>query len=186
VSGALRYGAILADPPWSFDTYSAKGKGKSADRHYPCMSFAEIGALPVGDLAAEDCALFLWVTMPTLPRALDVIRAWGFTYKSRAFAWAKQTCTGRHWAFGCGYGTRKGVEDCLLAVRGRPRRLETGKGVRELVVAPTRGHSRKPDEVRDRIRSLFPGPYVELFARSRAEGWDVELSNKPDKFGGAE
>jgi N6-adenosine-specific RNA methylase IME4 len=182
VSG-VRYGVIYADPPWSFRTYSDKGKGKSADRHYPVLSLAEIKALPVGDMAAEDCALLLWATFPLLPRALEVIAAWGFAYKASGFLWAKQTTTGRTWHFGCGYGTRKNTEPCLLATRGRPRRLPTGGSVRELVVAPRREHSRKPAEVRDRIGLLFPGPYLELFARERAAGWDARLSPEADLFG---
>ena len=83
------YGVILADPPWTFATYSHKGKGRSAEAHYDCMSFAEIKAVPVADWAGPDCALFLWVTDPSLPQALEVIAAWGFVYKTVAFTWAR-------------------------------------------------------------------------------------------------
>jgi hypothetical protein len=77
------YRLIYADPPWTFATYSRKGKGRSAEAYYDCMSLAEIKALPVADWAADDCVLLLWTTDPLLPTALDVIRSWGFTYKRR-------------------------------------------------------------------------------------------------------
>jgi N6-adenosine-specific RNA methylase IME4 len=176
----MRYRVVYADPPWTFATYSAKGKGKSPERHYQCLTLPEIKALPVAELAADDCALFLWVTMPTLPQGLEVIRSWGFTYKSRAFCWAKLTRTGKQWHFGCGYSTRKNPEDCLLATRGRPRVLD--RGVPELIVAPVREHSRKPDEARQRIERLFAGPRVELFARQRWPGWEVRMSDQPEHF----
>jgi N6-adenosine-specific RNA methylase IME4 len=178
----VKYGCILADPPWAFRTYSAKGEGKSASRHYSVMTLGALKALPVASLAAPDCALLVWATFPLLPEALEVISAWGFTFKGNGFLWAKQSTTGRTWHFGCGYGTRKNTEPCLLATRGSPRRLPTGASVRELVVAPRREHSRKPDEVRDQIRLLFPGPYLELFARERADGWHAwgnEVSPAP-------
>lgn len=165
------YGVVLADCPWTWKAWSSKGEGRSASRHYLTMTLDAIKALPVASLAAPDCALLLWATFPLLPEALDVIRAWGFAFKGDGFLWAKQSSTGRTWHFGCGYGTRKNTEPCLLATRGSPKRLPTGAGVRELVVAPRRDHSRKPDEVRDRIRVLFPGPYLELFARERSPGW---------------
>src|SRR5215813_5286683 len=83
------YGVIYADPPWTFATYSRKGKGRSAEAHYDCMSLAEIKALPVADWAADNCVLLLWTTDPLLPTALEVIRSWGFIYKTVGFYWAK-------------------------------------------------------------------------------------------------
>ena len=183
-NGAIRYGAILADPPWRFATWSERGKGRCPDgwrdgqgnrwraggvRHYETMSMAEIMAMPVEAAAADDCALFLWVTKPTLPAALDVGRSWGFEYKTRAFCWIKTTKHGkRH--MGMGHWTRANPEDCLLFTRGAPKRL--ARDVRELVEAPVREHSRKPDEIYDRIERLVAGPYLELFARTRRDGWD--------------
>lgn len=178
---ATRYGAILADPPWSFDTYSAKGKDRSPERHYPVLSSAIIAAMPVAEMyAAPDCCLFLWATYPRLPDALDVMRGWGFTYKTVAFTWAKLTRLGRMWHWGTGYWTRANAEICLLGTRGHPKRLSAS--VPQLLVAPVREHSRKPDEARARVRELVAGPYLELFARERAAGWDVELSPEADKF----
>lgn len=164
------YRAILADPPWRFATYSAMGKGRSAERHYDCMSLPQMAQLPVRDWAAPDCALFLWTTNPMLPFALNLITAWNFTYKTIAFVWAKTNLDGSKWPIGTGYWTRANPEICLLGTRGNPKRLS--RSVRELIIAPRREHSRKPDETYDRIESLCTGPYLELFARFPRSGWD--------------
>jgi N6-adenosine-specific RNA methylase IME4 len=113
--------------------------------------------------------LFLWATDPLLPRALDVIEAWGFVYKTVAFTWVKTNRTGRGFFTGLGYWTRANPEICLLATRGNPRRV--GRDVPRLLIAPRREHSRKPDEVYGRIERLVPGPYLELFARARRPNW---------------
>jgi len=170
VSGA-RFGAILADPPWTFETYSAKGQGRSAETHYACMDDKAIADLPVKDLAADDCVLFLWCTWPKLEDALWIVGQWGFDYKTVAFTWVKQKPKGGGLWTGMGFWTRSNPEPCLLATRGAPKRL-SGK-VKELIVAPVREHSRKPAEARARIAQLVPGPYLELFARSQAEGWEA-------------
>lgn len=176
----MSYAAIYADPPWPFAVRSALGEGRSATQHYSVMTMPEIMRLPVADMAADSCALFLWVTNPTLPAALDVMRAWGFTYKAVAFCWAKRTPTDQAWHMGLGYWTRANVELVLLGTRGRP--IRNARDVRQLVVAPRREHSRKPDEVRAGIERLVPGPYVELFARTRVPGWDVAFSDQADRF----
>lgn len=165
------YGVIYADPPWSFATYSQKGKGRSAEAYYDCMSLAEIKGFPVGRYAASDCVLFLWATNPMLPQALNVVEAWGFTYKTVAFTWAKRTPTNQNWHLGLGYWTRQNTENCLLATRGHPSRKS--RSVRQLVVSPRREHSRKPDEVYSAIEDLCGGPYLELFARYARSGWDA-------------
>jgi N6-adenosine-specific RNA methylase IME4 len=151
-------------------TYSRKGKGRSAEAHYDCLSLPDIKALPVVEWAAPDCALFLWATDPSLPQALEVIARWGFAYKTVAFTWVKTTKDGAGFPIGCGYWRRANPEQCLLATRGRPQRLL--RSVRQLIVAPRRLHSQKPDETRERIEALVPGPYLELFARERRPGWD--------------
>jgi N6-adenosine-specific RNA methylase IME4 len=165
-----KYGVIYADPPWSFRTWSAKGTGRSAVSHYDCMDFAAIASLPIANLAADDCALLLWATDPMLPRALDLIDAWGFTYKTVGFTWAKTNEKSATYFTGMGYWTRSNPEQCLLATRGKP--VRQAKNVPQLVVAPRREHSRKPDEVAERIERLLPGPYIELFARRTRQGWD--------------
>lgn len=180
------YGAILADPPWRFKAWNAEtavkrrsgsGTNVSAAVHYQTMTMDEIAALPVADLAAPDCALFLWVCWPSLQDALRAIEAWGFTYKTCAFNWTKasirQADLFREDAdgqMGLGYWTRANSEPCLFATRGRPKRLNAD--VRQAIIEPRREHSRKPDCVHQRIGRLVAGPYLELFARQRRLGWD--------------
>jgi len=168
---AGHYKLIYADPPWSFATYSRKGKGRSADAHYDVMTLADIKALPVSSWAAEDTVLLMWATDPLLDRALEVIRAWGFTYKTVGFYWVKQNAKGPGFFTGMGFWTRANPEPCLLATRGKPKRLSAS--VRKLVVSPRREHSRKPDEMYGHIEALVPGPYLEMFARSAQPGWDA-------------
>jgi N6-adenosine-specific RNA methylase IME4 len=171
------YGVIYADPPWNFKNFSEKGTGRNAVAHYNCMDFAQLAAMQPQRWAAKDCVLFLWATDPMLPKALELIDAWGFSYKTVGFYWAK---TNKHadldalceadFCTGLGYWSRANVEQCLLATRGSPPRM--AKDVKRLVIAPRREHSRKPDEVYSRIQRLARGPYIELFARQSRRGWD--------------
>lgn len=99
----MKYNIIYADPPWQFKTYSKRGSlKKSADCHYSCMDLEDIKALPVADIAAEDCILFLWVTFPLLREGLEVMRAWGFTYKTCGFNWVKKNRKADSWFMGLG------------------------------------------------------------------------------------
>jgi N6-adenosine-specific RNA methylase IME4 len=132
------------------------------------MSIEAITALPVGELCADDCLLILWATQTHLPQALAVLAAWGFTYKS-AGTWAKQSRTGRAWAFGTGYLLRSAAEFFLVGTRGRVQ--QTAHDARNLIVAPVREHSRKPDAIYELIERTWPGPYVELFATHPRVGW---------------
>ena len=175
----FRYGAILADPPWSYENWSEAGSHKNASSHYNCMSFQDLASLNVGHLAAPDCALFMWVTDPLLIEGVQLMRAWGFTYKTVAFTWAKRTPRDTGWHVGLGYWTRANPEMCLLGTIGKPKRLN--RDVRQLIVAPVREHSRKPADTHVRIERLVAGPYCELFARERREGWD-SWGNQTDKF----
>jgi N6-adenosine-specific RNA methylase IME4/ParB-like chromosome segregation protein Spo0J len=169
-AGERKYSVIYADPPWSFAVWSGAGKDRAAENHYPTMSQTEIEALPVGSLAADDCALFLWCVMPQLPEALRVIESWGFSYKTCAFVWVKRTREEKL-ATGMGYWTRANAELCLLATRGSPQRLNAD--VHQVVESPRLEHSEKPEEVAARIQRLVPGPYIELFARKNRHGWDA-------------
>ncbi len=173
------YGVIYADPPWTFSTYSHKGKGRSPEAYYDCMSLGDIKALPVAEWAARDCVLLLWATDPLLPTAFEVIEAWGFKYKTVGFYWAKLNKYAPRSVYhessfftGLGFWSRANPELCLLATRGHPKRRRSD--VRKLIVAPRREHSRKPDEAYARIEALCAGPYLELFARGAAAraGWD--------------
>lgn len=165
-----KYGVIYADPPWSFKTYSAKGTGRSAVSHYKTMSFEWLREMPVSNWCLPDSALLLWVPGTHTVQGLDLMHAWGFTFKGSGFVWVKCTKDGTGFPIGCGYGTRKNAEFCWLGTRGTPKRLSAA--VRELVVEPRRQHSQKPDRIRDDIRRLYRGPYLELFARSSGHLWD--------------
>jgi N6-adenosine-specific RNA methylase IME4 len=164
-----RFAVIYADPPWLFEVYSGKGKQRSAERHYDVMSLDAIKAMPVPALAADDCALFLWCVMPEISGALEVIKAWGFEFKTAAFNWVKQNRSGEGLFWGMGYWTRANAELCLLATRGAPQRL--AMDVHQVIMSPVAEHSAKPDEARGRIQRLLAGPYLELFARAPAPGW---------------
>lgn len=180
------YGAILADPPWRFQAWSGKGTARAADNHYDTASTDEICDLPVESLASENAVLFLWSCWPMLPDALCLIEAWGFTYKTCAFNWTKAHA-GQVEMFqddikaymGLGYWTRANTEPCLLATRGKPKRLNAD--VRQAIIAPKREHSRKPEGIHASIQRLVAGPYLELFARQKRPGWDV-WGNQTNKF----
>lgn len=188
------FAAILVDPPWRFKTYTdpaAYRLRRGAEHHYQTMSAVDLMGLPVRELAdPEGCHLFMWATGPHMPQALDVIKAWCFRYSGFAFTWVKlkaiqpPRAAGLDAMFhvGLGYTTRKNAEFCLLARRGNPKRLS--RSVRELIVAPIREHSRKPDEVYERIEAYCADPYLELFARSQRRGWTC-VGDEANKFTGS-
>ena len=173
-----QYRVILADPPWDFSAWNPKTASRHVSRQYAPMTVGQIVALPAAALAMDDAALFLWATWPNIEAAFDVIRAWGFTYRTLAWEWIKTTKSGKP-ALGMGYYTRSNPEPCLLAVRGRMR--VRAHDVSSVLLAPRREHSRKPDEQYERIMRLFDGPYVELFARQQWPGFDV-WGNQAGKF----
>lgn len=164
-----KYQAIYADPPWDYQQCRLSG---SAKKHYPTMRIEELCALPVAEIADRDCALFLWATFPQLPEALRLIQAWGFVYKTVAFVWVKQNRKALTWFYGLGFWTRSNAEICLLATKGHPKRQSAG--IHQLVISPVERHSKKPDEVREKIVALMGDvPRIELFARQQTPGWDV-------------
>ena len=165
-----KYQCILADPPWSYRVWN--DKGRCAANHYPTMTLTDICVLPVADIADEDCALFLWVTYPNLQEAFEVIKVWGFTYKTVAFTWVKRCKKSPSWFVGLGHWTRANAEICLLATKGKPKRMS--RSVRQIIDTPIERHSKKPDEARERIVELMGDvPRIELFARERTDGWDA-------------
>ena len=178
--GRLQYDLIMADPPWNFRTYSARGNAKSASSKYECMSIDEIKAMRVCDLASHDCVLWLWATNPMLPQALDVLSAWGFAFKS-AGHWVKRTRHGKL-AFGTGYVLRSAGEPFLIGTIGRPK---FARNVRSVIDARAREHSRKPDEAYAAADRLVPNAVrrLDLFGRETRRGWDV-FGNEPTKFYG--
>jgi N6-adenosine-specific RNA methylase IME4 len=181
------FGAILADPPWGFRCWSGPEK-KVASRGtvapYRTMEMDEIGSLPVSELAAPNCTLFMWFVWPTLPQALGLVSAWGFEYKTCGFCWMKADqyrlfALQEDVRMGLGYWTRSNTEACLLATRGNPKRVDNS--IRQGILEPIREHSRKPDCVHERIERLVAGPYLELFARQSRPGW-MTWGNETTKF----
>lgn len=192
------FGAILADPPWAFEAWYSGGWRNKPDgtryysskspraARYETMHVDDIAAMPVADLSAEDCVLFLWGCWPMLRESLQVMEGWGFKHKSCAFVWMKadvrQFDLFRDDAdpdMLMGYWTRSNSEFCLLGTRGKPKRLNAD--VRQGMIAPRREHSRKPDGIHERIERLVAGPYLELFARQQRPGWTA-WGNETDKF----
>ncbi len=174
----LSYGAILADPPWHFTLRSEKGEAKSPQAHYQTMDDDALRSLPVGHLAAPDCIPIMWAIWPKMDFAIDLVKHWGFTYKTGG-AWHKRTRHGKT-AFGTGYIFRGACEPYVLATLGNPK---TGsKSVRNLIDAPIREHSRKPADMRRMVEKLTPNQWrCELFAREPWAGNDV-WGNESQKF----
>lgn len=169
-----KYNIIYADPPWSYKDKRDKHPRMcgGATSHYNTMSLEQIKALPIKDLAADNCMLFLWVTFPNLQEGLDVIKAWGFTYKTLGFSWIKTNKNNGKPFFGIGYYTKSNCEVCLIGVKGKP--IKVSNSVSSVVISPRQEHSKKPDEIRDKIIELCGDvPRIELFARQKTEGWDV-------------
>lgn len=168
-----RYQIIYADPPWTFKTYSDKGKrAKFGAGSYPTMSDEDICNLPIKDISDDNCILFIWATFPKLESVFKVIKSWGFKYKTCAFTWVKKNPNGVGDWLGLGYWTRANAEICLLATKGNIKRINSN--IKQIVFSPRREHSRKPDEIRDNIIKLVGDlPRIELFARQRYEGWNA-------------
>lgn len=169
-----KYNIIYSDPPWAYrdkrDKHPRLCGGASA--HYPTMSIQDIKNLPIAQLAANDCILFLWATFPNLQEALDVIKAWGFKYKTLGWSWIKTNKKSGTPFFGIGFYTKSNCEICLIATKGKPKIIDNS--ISSVLIAPREEHSKKPDIVRDKIVQLCGDlPRVELFARQVTPGWDV-------------
>jgi N6-adenosine-specific RNA methylase IME4 len=174
---------IHADVPWSFETWSAGGEERSAQNHYACMSLSDIARLDVGAHAARDANLWFWVTGPFLAKGahVPIMRAWGFEPVAVGFVWLKLNASWHPrwlcyieeamWFMGLGHTTRQNAEYVILGRRGDPQRRS--KAVRQIIAAPLREHSRKPDEVYQRIEQYSEGPYLDLFGRQSRKNWEV-------------
>lgn len=166
-----KYQIIYADPPWSYRDKALAGN-RGAGCKYPTQKKEWIDNLPVNKIADQNCALFLWVTMPKLDECWDLIEKWGFTYKTAAFVWVKRNKKASSWFWGMGRWTRANAEICLLAVKGSMKRINAG--IHSVLDTPIRKHSQKPDEARERIVQLLGDlPRIELFARNKIDGWDA-------------
>lgn len=180
------YRVVLADPPWKFETWTPDAGNRGPQFHYDLMENDEILAL--GDRldlkgrCARDCWLILWTTWTRLQLGIDVLKAWGFQQVSGG-AWGKMNAAGTRPAIGTGYILRDSCEPFLIGRRGAPKRLN--RGTSNLILAPRREHSRKPDAMHVLIERTFPGPYLEVFARSRRRHWHA-WGNETEKFGSEE
>ena len=136
------------------------------------MSIEDICKLPVEKIADKDCVLFMWMTFPTLVEGLKVLENWGFKYKTVAFVWIKQNKKTPSLFWGLGFWTRANAEICILATKGKPKRISAK--VHQVIISPVEEHSKKPDETRNRITELVGNlPRIELFARQKVDGWDT-------------
>lgn len=164
-----KYEIIYADPPWKYDDKGCQG---AAEKVYPVMTVEEIAKLPIYDIAADNCVLFMWATYPKLIEALELIKRWGFNYKTIAFQWVKQNKSGNGFFFGLGRWTRGNTECCLLATKGKPSRIDNS--VSQLIFAPLTRHSEKPQEAREKIVKLMgiDKSKIEFFARQQFDDWD--------------
>ncbi len=151
--------------------YSEKGLGRSAENHYPTMTIEDIQNLPVAEMSAKDCVLFMWITIPLLQDCFSVLHSWRFSYKTIAFVWVKLNRKSDSLFWGMGHWTRANAELCILATKGHPKRKSAG--VHQIIISRIEEHSKKPDEAREKIVDLVGDlSRVELFARQKTEGWD--------------
>lgn len=173
-----KYNIIYADPAWSYRDKALNGN-RGACCKYPVMKIEDICNLPVKKIADNDCILFMWVTMPKLNECFEVIKKWGFVYKTCGFVWIKQNKKSENLFWGMGRWTRANAEICLIATKGNPKRVSAG--VHSVVMTPVEEHSKKPSVVRDRIVALCGDlPRIELFARQSANGWDCWGNEAPE------
>jgi N6-adenosine-specific RNA methylase IME4 len=176
-----KYQVILADPPWYYNNRKTGGErcnktkfGGGAMKHYPLMKDAELMAMAeqVKNLADDNCALFMWATMPRLDFAIELLKEWGFRYATTAFVWVKHSAISNRVVFGPGYYTASNCEIVLLGVTGSVPPTE--KMVSSVIQSPRERHSSKPIEVRRRIERMYPlARNIELFAREKHTGWDA-------------
>ena len=167
------YQILYADPPWTYRVWSGNGNKRSACKHYPIMTKEELQKLPIQKISAKNSVLLIWVTAPCLEEGLELIKKWGFVYKTIGFTWIKKNRKSDSLFWGMGFYTRANAELCLLATKGKPLK-RASRGVHQVVESHIREHSRKPDEVRSRITELFGDlPRIELFTRQKIQGWDA-------------
>lgn len=182
LSKANKYGIVYADPSWSY----YEGGYKNQSQHYKTMTIDEIKEYKIEDgrtvkeIAGENCILFMWVTFPILPEVFSVMEAWGFKYSTVGFTWVKKNKNGKGFFFGLGNWTRSNAELCLIGTKGSVERQSAS--ISQIIYEPVQEHSRKPAIVREKIVQLVGElPRIELFARTKAKGWDAS-GNETTKF----
>ena len=172
-----KYNIIYADPPWSFGSKSYQdGNREMIDiqkKHYPTMTEQEICSLPVKDITKDDCILFMWVTDSHLKEGLNVIKSWGFDYKTIGFTWVKLYKSGST-CYNFSPYLLKSTEICLIGMKGKLANIKARNDIKGLVAEIRTKHSKKPEEVRTRIEQMCQDlPRIELFARHKTQGWDA-------------
>lgn len=164
-----KYSIIYADPPYNYNGGKQHNKtksNKSATDHYPTMKLDEMKKLNIKDITEDDCLLYMWSTSPHLDQAIELGTAWGFKYITIAFVWDKQKVNPS-------YYTMSQVEICLLFKKGKIPQPRGKRNIRQFISSCREAHSKKPDEIRDRIVEMFPiQNKIELFARQEYTGWD--------------
>lgn len=180
------YDIIYADPPWRYENWNEKwhkehSESRWAGKKYSLMAVDELKALPVKDIANKNSVLFMWTISTMLPKSFELMKEWGFDYKTIAFVWVKKNKLKDSFFTGMGFWTRSNAEICLLGVKGKPLPRISHR-VSQIIYTPRREHSQKPEEARQKIVELLGDlPRIELFARTKPEGWDV-WGNEVDKF----
>lgn len=176
------YSLIMIDPPWTFVTRSSAGEGKSPQAKYRTMTVADIANLPVADLAADDCLLWMWGTAPMQDVQIEILKGWGFAY-STSGVWVKTTKTGKI-NFGTGYSLRNAHEPFFIGTRGSPD--IQSRSERSVIMAQIREHSRKPDEAYDMARRLIPhGRAADVFSRQSRDTWEA-FGDEAGQFDGGD
>jgi N6-adenosine-specific RNA methylase IME4 len=175
------YQTILADPPWRFTNRT----GKMAPEHkrlsrYNTLSMQEIMDIPVSTKANSSCHLYLWVPNPLLQEGLEVMKAWGFQYKAN-IVWHKVRKDGGPDGRGVGFYFRNTTEIVLFGIKGRMRTLAPGRSQVNIIRTQKQEHSRKPDELYQLIEKCSPGPFLEIFARGKRQGWEV-FGNQAENY----
>lgn len=167
------FNTILLDPPWPYERTTGQGV---ANTQYRLMTWDDLHALGplLHQVAAPNCAIFLWTCPPLFMETADTVRAWGFRYITKAFCWVKTVKNGAIW-YGVGSYTASNTEDVWLLSNGTPERQARNVSqvvpTHDGVIAPRGRHSQKPEAIQDRIERLCAGPYLEIFARRRRPGW---------------
>ena len=163
-----KYNIIYADPPWQY----YKGGYKNQEQHYDSLTIEELKQMPLDDIAADNCILFLWITFPILDEVFDLIKWWGFEYSTVGFVWVKSNKNKKGFFFGLGNWTRSNAEICLIATKGQIERKDAS--ISQIIYEPIQEHSKKPDIIRNKIVQLVGDlPRIELFARGElVKGWD--------------
>lgn len=180
--GDRKFRTVLADPPWQFQNRT----GKVAPEHkrlsrYGTMDLQDIKSLPVSSICEETAHLYLWVPNALLPEGIEVLRAWGFSYKSN-IVWQKIRKDGEPDGRGVGFYFRNTTELILFGVRGKnARTLAPARSQVNVIKSRKREHSRKPDEQYKLIEECSPGPYFEMFARGTKPGW-ISWGNQAERY----